>query len=401
MTVTARADALPTGGAGDELTVAKAEQHVSVAGGSTATATLGCAAGSFPSDAAFRLDATDQGAGAAADVAVLGPTLGSDGRYTVEVRNGTTGQAQGKLLVVCLPQRTTGGRALVVSAPVEVARTLPAGRATVPVACDAGQIAIAPSVRVVSGTATVAASVPDGLAGRVLHLDVAPAGATVTVSVRCLSPTTTAVDRRTATLSLRPVTQPVTVPAGARRDVTVSCGDAEKGIVAGWRLDDGLHALGNDPQPKVRVFRLDNPGGVERSGTLHLLCLGVRTVDGSPASRTVTNTATVTTTATAGPGSVLGDTATVQVLPPTVGLRSARRTATGVTTAVSCRRACRGRVEVRTTAGRRLAARPFRASRARTVTVRLRVPRRHRTVRVVVRDVRGRTVASRIVRRAR
>ena len=87
----------------------------------------------------------------------------------------------------------------------------------------------------------------------------------------------------------------MTVPAGEVVEVTLTCPVGYKGIVAGWRLDDGLVDLGNDPRPIIRVFKLFNPTSGPLTADLWLGCLATRTKSGT-GNPVVTNTASATTT---------------------------------------------------------------------------------------------------------
>ena len=110
---------------------------------------------------------------------------------------------------------------------------------------------------------------------------------------------------------LSPITKTIQVPAGQVVSEQLICGDNAKGIVAGWEYDQELVQLGNDPQPKTRVFKTWNPTSHPLNATLYLLCLEGRT--GTSTSGEYVNTATVTSSSVQDPGAVLSDDATVNV----------------------------------------------------------------------------------------
>ncbi|HEU4657555.1 MAG TPA: hypothetical protein VFR97_08525, partial [Capillimicrobium sp.] len=96
-------------------------------------------------------------------------------------------------------------------------------------------------------------------------------------SIRCLSTTVKKKDGHKHDLALRHVVKQVTVNPGQRVDVSVSCDDQAKGIVATFDLPEGLVILGHEPQPKIRVFRLLNTTSSALEGTIDLICVGDRT----------------------------------------------------------------------------------------------------------------------------
>ena len=118
----------------------------------------------------------------------------------------------------------------------------------------------------------------------------------------------------TSDLVFTKVTRPISVGAGSKATESLICGENAKGIVGGWEYDDGLVPLGNDPQPKSRVFYVWNPTAHPLTGTLYLLCLEARTGSSTPVGeKTYVNTATVTSSTTQGSGAVLSDDASVKV----------------------------------------------------------------------------------------
>lgn len=313
VTTTAASVAAPSASSDDQIAVSKAEQQISLPANTTQTFRAQCQPGDVAADGAVRVDGVDQGTGDRGSVEVQRLRTLTDGSgYEAVVANHASGQAQAKLFIVCLPPATTGGHALLFGDPVAKTQTLTTGRHSVVFDCGTGRTPVAPSIDVTAGAATVAASVPSGTTGRRIDLDVAAGGATVTAGVRCLSELTGVANGTTTRLVWTPIEKAVSVPAGAVTTEQLVCGDQAKGIVGGWTYEDGLLPLGNEPQPKTRVFTLWNPTGGTRTGTIHLLCLDVRT--GAPASVSdVTNTVTGTSSSAQAAGAILSAGATVRI----------------------------------------------------------------------------------------
>ncbi|MBK5231725.1 MAG: DUF11 domain-containing protein [Thermoleophilia bacterium] len=306
----------------DQLTIGKVEQHVSIQAGQTQTAQITCGPDGIMSDGAVRVDSVDQGTGDLNSVEVHKLKSISESTYEATVTNHATGQAQVKLLGVCLPKFTTGGHELLVSAPVTQTVVLNQGVHTVNLTCGAGYTPIAPGLQVTGGRAYVIASAPNGATGRKVTLRIDQNNTTAEVSIRCLSNTTGAVDGGTSELQFTPITRTIQVGAGQTVNEQLTCGDNAKGIVAGWEYDDELVQLGNDPQPKTRVFRIWNPTNHPLNATLYLLCLEART--GTPGgSNSYVNTATVSSSSSQASGAQLSDDASVTVGPQGSSSRSA------------------------------------------------------------------------------
>ena len=302
VTITATVDPVTASaaGAGHQLEVTKVESTLVAPPAATATATASCPAGHVATDGSVRLDAVDQGTGGFADVVVLRSSATPDGTgWTGTVRNTTTGQAQAHVEVVCAAARTTSddghAHALLVSAPVSTATTWTAGTWTVDLACGTGQVAVAPGFVLTSGTGVVRTSQRHGTGWR-FRVDV-PESATAVLDVRCLSTSLDTAAGHTHDLGLVQLTGTVTVPAGGTAQGTLTCSDQAKGIVASSDVDPGLVPLGNDPQPKTRVFRFSNPTSGPLTARIGLLCLDTRTGPALTVS-TVTNTAWVATSST-------------------------------------------------------------------------------------------------------
>lgn len=305
---------IPVANENEQLTIGKVERHITLQAGQTRTETISCEAGGIMSDGAVRVDHIDQGTGDYGDVEVHRIRSTGKGTYEAEVTNHATGQAQVKLFGVCLPGKTSAGHQLVVGDPVTETVTLNAGIHTLNLTCPAGSTPIAPGIEVSGGRALVLASAPNGATGRTVKVKVDRPGVQVKVSIRCLSNTTSASDGPGSELIFTQVTKPITVGGGQVATESLICGDDAKGIVAGWELDDGLVPLGNDPQPKSRVFKVWNPTSHPLNGKLYLLCLEARTGTPKPVNeKTYVNTATVSTSSEQEAGGKSSDSASVKV----------------------------------------------------------------------------------------
>ncbi|MCW2813230.1 MAG: conserved repeat domain protein, partial [Nocardioides sp.] len=282
VTITATVDpvtAAPSG-TGHQLDVTKVETNVAAPAATAATATATCPSGYLATDGSVRLDAVDQGTGGFADVVVLRSSATADGTgWTGTVRNTTTGQAQAKVLVVCTSTATVSDDGhrhdLLVSDPRTTSTTWTAGTWTVDLSCGAGQLAVAPGSAFTSGEGVVRTSQRNDTDWRFV-VDV-PESATAVFDVRCLSTSVDTAAGHTHDLDLVQLRDTVTVPPGQTVQATLSCSDQGKGIVASYDVDAGSVALGNDPQPKTRVFRFTNPTSSTLTARIGLLCLETRT----------------------------------------------------------------------------------------------------------------------------
>jgi uncharacterized repeat protein (TIGR01451 family) len=286
-----------TSSSGHQLDVTKVETHLSAAGASTASATATCPSGYVATDGSVRLDAVDQGSGTFADAIVLADRVTDDGRgWTGTIRNEATGQAQGKVNVVCLSQSTTSGEGhshdVVLSAPIVSSQSWTAGTWDVDLSCSGGRLATSPSFEFVSGEGVVRTSQTDG-SGWHFTVDV-PESADATFAISCLSKSLSVTQGHTHDLDLRQISGTVTVQPGATAEIQLTCGDLEKGIVASYDLDPGLVSLGSDPQPKTRVFKFFNPTSAPLTARVGLRCLSTAT-GGEVTVSDITNTASVST----------------------------------------------------------------------------------------------------------
>lgn len=301
----AASSTVPDPGAQHELTIGKVEQQVDLEAGETKTVSISCpAAGAILSDGSIRIDAVDQGTGGLTDVHVLSGRSTGTASWEAVVRNDATGRAQGKAEAVCLPGTTEADHghqhALKVSDVVSSApQAWGVGTQTATVACATGTHPIVPGFAFAGGAATVSGSEPVS-GGWTFTVNVT-APTTATLSARCLSDTVDAVDGHTHALVSNHIARTVAVPAGQTVTEQVTCADDAKGIVATWSLPAGVTALGNEPQPKTRVFKLVNTTGSDQQATIDLECLDVRTgpeVAPGATPAVIDNTATIATSST-------------------------------------------------------------------------------------------------------
>ena len=304
-TFTVRVDLVTAQPTDHLIGVQKVEQFVGLSGGETRSASLSCPDGFLMTDASARFDSVDQGTGTPADLDVREARSDSLGSYAFQLRNGATGQTQVHLFGVCVSARSTDsdGHAhdLAVGGPVSDSFTFGSGTESRTLECPAGTQPIAPSFRVLSGSARSVTSEPGpGASGWTLGF-AADAAATVEASIRCLERTVSTAGGHSGSLDLTHVDRTVTIPPGQTVDETISCSDQAKGIVATYDLPPGGQLLGHTPVPKSRIFRLYNPTSEPISAKIDLVCMGDR-LGGTPGPFELRNTARVaSSTADANP----------------------------------------------------------------------------------------------------
>ncbi|MCB0867299.1 MAG: DUF11 domain-containing protein [Solirubrobacterales bacterium] len=298
----------------EQLTIYKVEKQISMQPGNTVNESIACNPGDIISDAAVRIDHIDQGTGDANDIEIHRLESDTSGSYQTRVTNHANGQAQLKLFAVCLPGKTTDGRSLTVSPPVNQTVVLNPGIHDISLNCPAGSTPVAPGIDISGGRALILANAPVGETGRKLTLKISGGSTTVKASIRCLSNKTSELNGASSWLHFNTITKPIQVGAGEKATESLICGENGKGIVGGWEFDDGLVPLGNDPQPKSRVFYVWNATSHPLTGKLYLLCLEARTDSSATVNEhTYVNKATVSTSTTQGPGAVLSDSASIKV----------------------------------------------------------------------------------------
>lgn len=298
----------------EQLTIYKVEKQITMQAGTSTNESIACNVGDIISDAAVRIDHIDQGTGDFNDIEVSRLRSDSSASYEAHVKNNSTGQAQLKLFAVCLPGKTTEGRRLTVGSPVTQTVVLNPGTHDITLNCPVGSTPVAPGIDVSGGRALILANAPVGATGRKLTLKISGGSTTVTASVRCLQNKTGELNGATSDLVFTQINKPIQVASGGIATESLICGENAKGIVGGWEFDDGLVPLGNDPQPKTRVFYVWNPTAHPLTGTLYLLCLEARTGSSAPVGeKTYVNTATVSSSTSQDTGAVLSDSASVKV----------------------------------------------------------------------------------------
>lgn len=283
-----------------QLTVAKAEQYLTLQAGETRTQELTCADNGYMSDGSAEIMHVDQGTGSPADVVVARASTQAPGTYRFTLVNTTTGQAQVKIFGTCLPHDTevtkSHRHALDVGAPVPLdTGAMTVGRHTFTVPVSAGHRAVAPGIEVTSGVARLVGSEPVA-GGWQLTVEVLQP-ATATLSIRELA------DRvalggspvHTHPLTFQHVVTHVSVPPGESVQ-RVSCPVGFKGVVATYDLPLGVVMLGHEPQPINRDFRILNTTNGNLDVMLDLECLAIDTGESVDPVVTVTNTATVAST---------------------------------------------------------------------------------------------------------
>ena len=319
-TIVARAEPVPAStsltSTSDQLTVVKAEQYMTAQAGQTVATDLSCGSGMFATDASVEVVHVDQGTGTLEDVHVSDLQQLADGSYEAVLANASSGQAQAELFATCMSDATQQGFPLVVSDEQSQSQALAPGTQTVALRCGPGRTPVAPSFAVTSGQAVLLDSTPVSGDERDLSFNVASGGANVTSGIRCLENATAPHNGSTEQLGFSQVSAPVTVPAGQEISAQLACGDLQKGIVGGWSLAPGLDAMGNEPQPKIRLFWLDNPSAAAQTGSLSLLCVDEylsRLTATADASAVLTNTASATTSSPQDAGAVTSASAAVTV----------------------------------------------------------------------------------------
>lgn len=267
----------PTPGEDDHLLgVDRAQRSVMIdPGPDPTTIDVPCPSAGIVTDGSVRIEHVDQGTGTKADVRVVGSFAAERSLYRAKIYNDTTGRVQVHAGAVCLRPTTVGGNGpahdVLTDDRVDVERTLPVGRHTVRLEAGLDRHAVAPGYEVLSGRARLVSSEPTATGWELVYDVTQPA--VVRSSIVPLHGRLQVVDGHTHRL---PFTHPV-------RDITLSPGESvhtimcepnEKGITASWT---GLVHLGDEAQPRSRVFRFLNQGTDPAPAKIDLLCLSDRT----------------------------------------------------------------------------------------------------------------------------
>jgi fimbrial isopeptide formation D2 family protein/uncharacterized repeat protein (TIGR01451 family) len=284
-------------GESHKITVGKVDRSEALDAGETRTYDVGCPADGIASDGSVEVVHVDQGAGSPADVEVVEARTTAQGGYRFTVRNRTSGRAQVKLWVTCLPKGTDPGpshdHALDVGAVQTLSTgTLAVGRHEFTIPTTAGHRAVAPGLEVLQGRARLVGGEPDGTGWRFTVEVLEPAK--VDLSIRALSDYTASGGDplHVHGFAFSHEVRKVTIPAGESDQHRVSCPAGSKGITATYDLPAGVVALGSAPEPINRDFRLLNTTGGPVEVTLDLECMSIETTDPVEVV-TVVNTATV------------------------------------------------------------------------------------------------------------
>ncbi|HMU27219.1 MAG TPA: isopeptide-forming domain-containing fimbrial protein [Solirubrobacterales bacterium] len=281
------------------LDVQKVENQIDLNPGEQKTIQVTCPSGYFATDGSVRIDEIDQGTGDWTAPQVLENRASSLDTWQGTVRNTAAGRAQAKIFAVCV-RKTTGDENghhhnLLVSAPVTVTDSLVPGNNTKVLQCGPGQVAIQPGF-IADKAGHLVYSQPEGNGWKFIYK--VEEGGTASFSIRCMDRQVDVVNGHTHDLKLQRISTEVEVAPGTVNEAQLTCPDGSKGIVAGWDLDDGLVSLGNDPRPVTRAFKLYNPTDHTLSARLSLLCLGLRTGGERVPSKTIINTANISTSST-------------------------------------------------------------------------------------------------------
>jgi hypothetical protein len=277
------------------LEMYKVEQHLTIREDEgTAERIVSCPDGDIAADGMWRADQVSYNAQLDADgpydlhngIAVTAAENTGPSSYRFRVVNRTENDVQLKLFVTCVSKRArTGSHAhdLLTSGPKTVTPSLGAGdQGFVAPQCATGEIAIAPGWTTTSGDAELFSSLPSGdRRGWTFGLRAGDAGAGVTASVRCLALKSGVTDGHAHRLQVRTVSSAERFDKGGGvTETVVSCGDHEKGLVAGFDVagDDGydpaaLAWLGMDPRIKARAFKTLGAG---HAPEVAVVCVGDR-----------------------------------------------------------------------------------------------------------------------------
>jgi fimbrial isopeptide formation D2 family protein/uncharacterized repeat protein (TIGR01451 family) len=285
------------GSTSHKITVDKAERAEALQAGDTRTWDVTCAANGIAADGSVEVMHVDQGTGSPADVQVIAARSIALGTYRFTVFNDTTGQAQVKLFVLCLPHDTdpdSNTHPIVVGALQTLTTgSLAPGRYSYTIATSGGHRAVSPGIEVTSGRARLVGGVASGN-GWTFTVEVLTT-ANVRLSIRALDDYTGPGGDPVHVhgFVFQHVSRTATLPPGESVQ-RVECPVGYKGMVAEYDLPDGVVPLGNEPQPIIRDFRLLNTTDHNIDVTLGLVCIRIETR--SPVMvASVVNTATVAT----------------------------------------------------------------------------------------------------------
>lgn len=279
---------------GERVTVQKAETNWNNFAGQQTSHSVSCPDGYVMVDHALRKQGVDQGAGTLEDVHVVSTNLTTT-QWQVEIRNATTGQAQGKLWAACLRQTTNQGGTFTVG-PVQehwIDNFLPVGDAESEfvATCGPGEMPIAVNLKAVPANINYAPWQDQLLTQVGLYANGGPSTvvsaivhqpADTTLQWRCMSAKSSTGNRMHFSL----VSETHTVPAGQEVEQEVTCDDDAKGVVGGW---SGGRLNGQEPRPKTRTYWFRNTSASPVTYDAALLCVGNRLVRGGKLKKSHTD----------------------------------------------------------------------------------------------------------------
>lgn len=288
------------------LEMYKAEQHVTLPEYDSNTYSLSCPGGDIAADGMWRIDEVGPYNAQLADpdedpwtvgtgVSVLASYPSGNSTYTFTFRNNTSSNAQLKLFVTCLGDKTaadTHSHSMDVG-PVLTQPYLHPVQGTYstavndPVSCAPGDYFISPGFKVNAGEAYLFASKPEANLHQWTYGFYVKAPATsLNVYGRCLKNFTKFVGgfpknhRHKIYAYLKTDAQHFDKGNGVWEH-QIDCNDDQKGLVGGFDVSNGFawntyswHWLGMDPRIKTRAFRTLGTGS---GGSYYLVCFNDRT----------------------------------------------------------------------------------------------------------------------------
>ncbi|HEU4655947.1 MAG TPA: hypothetical protein VFR97_00395 [Capillimicrobium sp.] len=290
------------------LEMYKAEQHITLPEYDTNTYTLACPGNDLAADGMWRIDevgpynaqlADDDEAPwtVATGVSVIAAYPSASDTYTFTFRNNTSSNAQLKIFVTCLGDKTAADTHShdMVASPIATQgynyavedeyTTAPND----PVHCASGQFFISPGFKVNSGEAYLFASKPEtNLYEWTYGFYVSKPATSLNVYGRCLENFTDYVNgfpknhRHKIYGYLKTTAQHFDKGNGVWEH-QIECGEHQKGLVGGFDVFDpsftwnshSWYWLGMDPRIKTRAFRTMGTGS--GGGSYYLVCFNDRT----------------------------------------------------------------------------------------------------------------------------
>lgn len=275
----------------------RVEQHLTIDELDTQTAHVSCSGSDIAVDGMWRVDDVghfnsqladpDELPFDASSIAVRAAYASAVGTYTFAVENPTSDDAQVKLWVVCLRDRTQGGAHSheheLVSAYTHSSGVLGGTgqfEHTTSPSCASGSVFVAPGFDARDGDAKVYRSAPSSnLRDWSWGFWIKAAGTAVTVSGRCLSLKTKKTGDRLHKLFATRRSSPVDHDDRGNGvwEHRIDCKEDEKGLIGGFDVFAGGHTwdthswhwLGMDPRPKSRAYRTLGTGS---GGSYWLVC---------------------------------------------------------------------------------------------------------------------------------